>query len=67
MLAQIDASNADLLKAKLAAPLLDGVGKSGWVEGGAGHGFGCRALQCVMGRLMFGSVRWPLQLPRRAP
>ena len=28
-----------LLESELAAPLLDGVGKSGWVEGGAGHGF----------------------------
>jgi hypothetical protein len=39
VLAQIDTGDADLLEAELAAPLSDGVGKNGWVEDGAGHGF----------------------------
>ena len=39
VLAQINTGDTDLLEAELAAPLLDGVGKSGWVECDAGHGF----------------------------
>jgi hypothetical protein len=37
MLAQVEAADADLLKAQLATPVLDGLGKSGQICSNSGH------------------------------
>ena len=37
MLGQVEAADADLLKAQLAAPVLDGLGEGGQICGNSGH------------------------------